>query len=163
MPSERADRDANCELPAVRATPEQLRKVLADAKTIAVVGLSRNPDKASHAIAAYLQRNGYRVLPVNPQVEGQLLGERVYLNLREIDVPVDVVDVFRPSEDVPAIVDDAIAIKAKAVWLQEGIVHNAAAEKAKAAGLAVVMDRCMQKEHRAMSAGGLGGGPARGA
>ena len=143
----------SCELPSVRATPDEIRRVLQQSRTIAVVGLSRNPEKASHAVAAYLQQHGYRVIPVNPQMAGsELLGQRVYASLREIPVPVDVVDVFRPAEDAPAIVDDAIAIKAKTVWLQEGIVHNAAAERARHAGLAVVMDRCMLKEHRALAA-----------
>ncbi len=142
----------SCELPSVRATPDEIRRVLQQSRTIAVVGLSRNPEKASHAVATYLQQHGYRVIPVNPQMAGgELLGQRVYASLREIPMPVDVVDVFRPAEDAPAIVDDAIAIKAKAVWLQEGIVHNAAAERARQAGLAVVMDRCMLKEHRMLA------------
>jgi len=137
-----------CELPLSNATPDEIRAILATAHTIAVVGLSDKPDRASHRVAAYLQRHGYRIIPVNPLVT-EVLGERAYARLRDVPDKVDLVDVFRRPEHVPEVVEAAIAIGAGAVWMQEGIVHNAAAEKARAAGLRVVMDRCTLKEHRA--------------
>jgi predicted CoA-binding protein len=116
-----------------------------------VVGCSTNPDKPSHFVPKYLQQHGYRVLPVNPTAAGQhLLDEKVYGSLNEIPMEVEIVDIFRPPKDVPPIVEAAIAIGAKAIWMQEGIVNNEAAARAKAAGLAVVMDKCMMKVHRAM-------------
>lgn len=123
-------------------------KLLHRSKTIAVVGLSRDPARASHVVSSYLKARGYTIIPVNPTVQGELLGERVYANLRDIPIPVDIVDIFRLPQDVPPIVEDAIAIKAKAVWMQEGIVHQAAAERARQAGLEVVMDACLMKVHR---------------
>lgn len=115
-------------------------------KTIAVVGLSSDPMRPSHGVARYLQRHGYRIIPVNPY-EQLVLGERAYPNLREVPVPVDVVDVFRRPEFVPEVVEDAIAVGARALWLQFGVVHDEAARRAQAAGLAVVMDRCIKVEH----------------
>jgi predicted CoA-binding protein len=126
---------------------------LTDSKTVAVVGLSDNPDRPSHYVAEYLQSRGYRIIPVNPAVK-EVLGERSYAGLREIPVPVDLVDIFRKSDAVPPIIDDAIAIGAKAVWMQEGVVHKEAAAKARAAGLKVVMDRCTLKEHARLAAEG---------
>jgi predicted CoA-binding protein len=120
--------------------------ILRTARTVAVVGLSPNPERPSHRVARYLQEQGYRIVPVNPTVES-VLGERSYPSLAEIPEPVDVVDVFRRSEEVPPLVEEALRIGAKAVWMQEGVVHEEAAAKARAAGLAVVMDRCMLKEH----------------
>jgi uncharacterized protein len=125
---------------------EDIRDILSTTKTVAVVGLSNNPNRPSYDVAAYLQGHGYRIIPVNPLIT-EVLGERSYANLREVPVPVDLVDIFRKSDDVPPVVDDAIAIGAKVVWMQEGIVHDAAAKKARAAGLKVVMDRCTLKEH----------------
>ena len=121
-------------------------KILNSARTIAVVGLSANPHRPSHGVALYLQRAGYRIIPVNPNVEA-VLGERAYPSLRDIPQPVDVVEVFRRSEFVGPIVDDAIAIKAGAVWLQDGVVDEAAAARARASGLDVVMDDCMMRRH----------------
>ena len=121
-------------------------KILASAKTIAVVGLSPDPRRPSHGVARYLQRAGYRIIPVNPNVD-EVLGERAYPSLRQIPQPVDVVDVFRRSEFVAPIVDDAIAIKARAVWLQDGVVDEDAATRARASGLDVVMDDCMMRRH----------------
>ena len=121
-------------------------KILTSAKTIAVVGLSANPRRPSHGVARYLQRVGYRIIPVNPNVE-EVLGERAYPSLRDIPERVDVVDVFRRSEFVGPVVDDAIAIKASAVWLQDGVIDEAAAERARASGLDVVMDDCMMRRH----------------
>ena len=124
-------------------------KILRSAHTIAVVGLSANPQRPSHGVARYLQRAGYRIIPVNPNV-AEVLGERAYATLSELPGPVDVVEVFRRSEFAGAIVDEAIAIGAKAVWLQDGVVDDAAAERARAAGLDVVMDDCMMRRHAAL-------------
>ena len=121
-------------------------KILSSARTIAVVGLSANPMRPSHGVARYLQRAGYRIIPVNPNLD-EVLGVRAYPTLRDVPEPVDVVDVFRRSEFVGPIVDEAIAIKAGAVWLQDGVVDEAAAERARAAGLDVVMDDCMMRRH----------------
>jgi predicted CoA-binding protein len=121
-------------------------RILASARTIAVVGLSPNPRRPSHGVARYLQRVGYRIIPVNPNVD-EVLGERAYASLREVSDPIDVVDVFRRSEFVGPIVDDAIAMRARAVWLQDGVSDEQAADRARAAGLDVVMDDCMMRRH----------------
>jgi uncharacterized protein len=121
-------------------------RILESARTIAVVGLSPDPRRPSHGVARYLQRAGYRIIPVNPNVD-EVLGERAYPSLREVSDPVDVVDVFRRSEFVGPIVDDAIAMRARAVWLQDGVVDEHAATRARAAGLDVVMDDCMMRRH----------------
>ena len=121
-------------------------QILATARTIAVVGLSPDPRRPSHGVARYLQRAGYRIIPVNPNVD-RVLGERAYGSLREVSDPIDVVDVFRRSEFVGPIVDDAIAMRARAVWLQDGVVDELAAQRARAAGLDVVMDDCMMRRH----------------
>jgi predicted CoA-binding protein len=140
----------SCEMPLRNATPEEVRDLLRTARTIAVVGLSDKPERDSYRVAAYLQRQGYRVIPVNPALS-TVLGEKAYACLEDVPVPIDVVDIFRKPEAIPAIVDAAIAVGAKAVWMQEGIVHNAAADRARAAGLRVVMNRCILKEHRMMT------------
>jgi len=127
-----------------------MKELFASVRTIAVVGLSDDPLRPSHGVAAYLQRAGYRIIPVNPSV-AEILGEKSYATLRDIPGRVDVVDVFRKSEAVGPIADDAIAIGAKYLWMQEGVINSAAAEKAAQAGLRVVMDKCMLKEHRAIS------------
>jgi predicted CoA-binding protein len=120
-----------------------LRDILASVKTIAVVGASPRPHRPSHGVMRYLQRQGYRAIPVNPFIAGDmLLGERCYAALAEIPEPIDMVDIFRRSELAGAAVDDAIAIGAKAVWLQLGVVDTAAAARAEGRGLKVVMDRC---------------------
>jgi len=124
-------------------------KILRSAHTIAVVGLSANPQRPSHGVARYLQRAGYRIIPVNPNV-AEVLGERAYATLSELPGPVDVVEVFRRSDFAGAIVDDAIAVGAGAVWLQDGVVDEAAAARARAAGLDVVMDDCMMRRHAAL-------------
>ncbi len=139
-----------CEMPRENATPAEVREILTTAKTVAVVGLSDKPERDSHRVAAYLKRAGYRVIPVNPAVS-EVLGERSYPSLRDVPEKIDVVDVFRKAEAVPAIVEDAIAVGAKTVWMQDGIVHNEAAERARAAGLKVVMSKCMLREHRALA------------
>jgi predicted CoA-binding protein len=121
--------------------------LLRSAKTIAVVGLSPKRFRASFGVAQYMQQQGYRIIPVNPG-HTEILGERCYPDLDSIPEPVDIVNVFRRSEFVPPVVDAAIRIGAKVVWMQEGVLHEEAAEKARAAGLEVVMDRCILKEHR---------------
>ena len=132
---------------------EDMEKILKESRTIAVVGLSPRPERPSHSVARYLQAQGYRIIPVNPTVE-EVLGERSYPDLASIPETVDVVDIFRRSEHVPPIVEAAIAVGARAVWMQEGIVHEKAAQQAKAAGLLVVMDRCMLVEHGRLKAAG---------
>ena len=122
--------------------PDLLRK----SRVIAVVGLSSKQFRPSYGVAEYMQREGYRIIPVNPH-ETEVLGEKAYARLRDIPEHVDIVDIFRRSEFVQPIVEDAIRMGASAVWMQEGVVHEEAAEKARAAGLAVVMDRCILKEH----------------
>ncbi len=134
---------------------EELRSIYDESKTIAVVGASENESKAAHTIPRYLQRQGYRIVPVNPK-GGEILGERVYPSLREVDVPVDVVDVFRPSEETPDIAREAVEVGAKTLWLQEGIEHPEAERIASEGGLKVVMDRCMGQTHYQLR---LGPGP----
>ncbi len=147
--------------PAAEADPQvaAIRDILRTARTVAVVGLSPNPDRPSHEVARYLQSQGYRVIPVRPGVP-RILGETAYARLEDIPMAIDVVDVFRRSEEVPAVADAAVRVGARALWLQEGVVHEGAAAAARAAGLAVVMDRCMLKEHVRWSApGGAGAAP----
>ena len=124
-----------------------VRDILEKSKIIAVVGLSPKPERDSHEVAKYLQDQGYRIVPVNPRADN-ILGEKSYPDLASIPEKVDVVDIFRRSDDVPPVVDQAIDIGAKAVWMQLGIVNEDAAAKAREAGLGVVMDRCMLVEHR---------------
>lgn len=124
-------------------------ELLKTSRTIAVVGLSHKRTRASYSVSEYMQHAGYKIIPVNPQ-ETEVLGQKSYPTLEEVPEPIDIVDVFRRSEFVPDIVDSAIRVGAKAVWMQEGVVHEAAAEKARQAGLAVVMDRCILKEHMRM-------------
>lgn len=125
---------------------EIIDEILAKAKTIAVVGLSDKPDRASYGVSAQMQRRGYRIVPVNPAVEN-VLGEKSYKTLRDIPFPVDMVNAFRLPQFVPEIVDDAIAIRAPYLWLQEGVVHPEAEAKALSQGILVVADRCIFKEH----------------
>jgi len=125
-------------------------EILDSARTIAVVGLSHKRFRPSHGVAEYLQRAGYRIIPVNPY-ESEVLGERSYPDLDSVDVPIDIVDIFRRSEFVPEIVEAAIRKGAKLVWMQEGVYHEKAAERAREAGLAVVMDRCILKDHRRLA------------
>lgn len=129
---------------AVASDP--IRALLETSRTIAVVGLSPSKMRPSYGVAEYMQRAGYKIIPVNPN-ETEILGERAVARLEDISGKVDIVDIFRRSEFVPEVVESAIAIGAKAVWMQEGVIHEAAAERARGAGLTVVMDLCVLKEH----------------
>ena len=133
----------------------ELKALLQRVKTVAVVGLSPDPDRPSYSVAMYLQGNGYRIVPVRPG-GGEILGEKVYERLSDVPFAVDVVDHFRRSSLVGAHVDEAIRLRVPAVWMQEGVVDEDAAQRARDAGLMVVMDRCMLKEHRRA---GLASGP----
>jgi predicted CoA-binding protein len=126
--------------------PETIKRILDECGTIAVVGLSSKSTRPSHGVAAYMQRHGYRVIPVNPN-EREVLGEKAYASLVEVPEGINLVDVFRRSEEAGSAVDEAIAVGVKAVWLQEGVIDREAAQRALDAGLLVVMDRCWLKEH----------------
>lgn len=126
-----------------------IKALLTRSRTIAVVGLSSNSLRPSYGVSAYLQSVGYRIIPVNP-VEKEILGEKCYASLRDIPEPVDIVDVFRNPDAVGPIADEAVAIGAKCLWLQEGVVNQEAADRAAATGLDVVMDHCILKKHRAL-------------
>ena len=126
-------------------------ELLTHAHTIAIVGLSDNMDRPSYAVASYLKRNGYRIIPVNPLLTGPVLGQQPYASLRDIKEHVDIVDVFRRPEFLPEIVEDAIAIGANVLWTQLGVVNKSAAQRARAAGLQVVEDRCIAVEHRRLA------------
>ena len=144
------------------AAPGRIARILNDCRTIAVVGLSPKPDRASFDVSRYMQAAGYRIIPVNPNAT-EVLGEKAYPTLQEAarHEKIDLVNCFRNSEDIPPIVDDAIAIGAKAVWMQLGIVHAAAAAKAEAAGLLVVQDHCIKIDHRVLLSSGLIAPPAQ--
>jgi predicted CoA-binding protein len=129
--------------------PEVIKRILDECKTIAVVGLSSNPFRPSYGVARYMQQRGYRIIPINPN-ETEVLGERAYPNLACAPEKIDLVDIFRRSEEAEeagAHVDEAIRLRVKAVWMQEGVIDEAAARRAIEAGLMVVMDRCILKEH----------------
>ena len=130
-------------------TDEDIQKILSNFRTVAVVGISPKEDRPSYIVASYLQSKGYRIIPVRPDGE-EILGEKVYRRLADIpeEIGVEVVDIFRKSEDVPPIVDEAVQRKVKVVWMQEGVIHKEAGTKAEKAGLRVVMDRCIKKEHQ---------------
>jgi hypothetical protein len=127
---------------------DPIAELLKSSKTIAVVGLSDNPMKPSYGVSQYMQSHGYKIVPVNPQL-AEVLGEKSYASLLDIPEKIDIVDVFRRPDAVPEIVDQAIQLKVPALWLQETVVHEAAAAKARAAGIFVVMDKCILKEHHA--------------
>jgi predicted CoA-binding protein len=128
---------------------EEIKNTLHNFKTVAVVGISPKDDRPSYVVASYLKSKGYRIIPVRPDGD-EILGEKVYRSLSDIpkEIGVDVVDIFRRSEDVPPVVEEAIQRRAKVVWMQEGVIHEEAGEKAEKAGLKVVMDRCIKKEHQ---------------
>ena len=125
---------------------ETISRILEECRTIAVVGLSADPWRPSNSVSNYMRRSGYRVIPVNPN-ESEVFGEKAYPDLASVPDRIELVDVFRRSEEAGKAVDEAIAVGAKAVWLQEGVIDRAAAQRAVAAGLLVVMDRCWLKEH----------------
>ncbi len=127
---------------------DEIGQLLKKSKTIAVVGLSDSPLRPSYGVSAYMQSQGYRIIPVNPVIRGSL-GEKAVASLADVKEKIDIVDVFRRSEFVPEVVDEAIRLKVPAIWMQEGVIHEEAAEKARKAGIFVVMDRCILKEHRA--------------
>jgi predicted CoA-binding protein len=126
---------------------DEIGELLKKSKTIAVVGLSDSPLRPSYGVSAYMQSQGYRIIPVNPSIKGAL-GEKAVASLSDVSEKIDIVDVFRRSEFVPDVVDEAIRLKVPAIWLQEGVVHEEAAKKARKAGILVVMDLCILKEHR---------------
>ena len=126
---------------------KQIAEILRVGRTIAVVGLSAKRYRPSYGVAEYMQRAGYRIIPVNPH-ETEILGEKCYPDLESVPEPIDIVDIFRRSEYVPEIVEAAIRKGAKVVWMQEGVIHEEAARRAQEAGLEVVMDRCILKDHR---------------
>lgn len=135
---------------------QRIAHILQHCRNIAVVGLSSKPDRASFDVARYMQASGYRIIPVNPN-ESEVLGEKAYASLSDAAAHerIDLVNCFRNSEDIPPIVDEAIAIGAKAVWMQLGVAHAEAAAKAEAAGLKVVQDHCLKIDHRVMRSQGL--------
>ncbi|HSA92376.1 MAG TPA: CoA-binding protein [Terriglobales bacterium] len=127
---------------------DEIHELLKSARNIAVVGLSSSPLRPSYGVAAYLQTVGYHIIPVNPNIRGAL-GEKAWPSLRDVPEKIDIVDIFRRPEFVPEVVDLAIELKVPAIWMQEGVIHEEAAAKARRAGIIVVMDRCILKEHRA--------------
>jgi predicted CoA-binding protein len=133
---------------AISPQTDPVTELLRDAKTIAVVGLSDDPMRPSHGVSAYMQSHGYRIIPVNPQIES-CLGEKAYPTLLEVSERIDIVNIFRRPEYVEEIVDQAIQLKVPAIWMQEDVIHEKAAEKARKAGILVAMDLCILKEHRA--------------
>ncbi len=146
----------HCEFPLQNATPDEIRTILATARRIAVVGHSDDPSRDSYRVGRYLAAQGYEVFPVNPRARSSA-ALRFYPDLASVPGPIDVVDIFRRPEAIPEIVDEAIRLGAKAVWMQEGLAHNAAAAKARRAGLRVVMSRCIMKDHRALIVAGAPG------
>ena len=127
---------------------DRIAELLNSAKTIAVVGLSDSPLRTSHGVSQYMQSQGYRIIPVNPAIS-ESLGEKSYASLLDVPEKIDIVNVFRRSEFVPDVVEEAIQLKVPAIWMQEGVIHEVAAEKARQAGIFVVMNRCILKEHLA--------------
>ena len=125
---------------------DRIAELLNSAKTIAVVGLSDSPLRTSYGVSQYMQSQGYRIIPVNPSIT-ESLGEKPYASLLDVPEKIDIVNVFRRSEFVPEVVEEAIRLKVPAIWMQEGVVHEESAEKARQAGILVVMDRCILKEH----------------
>lgn len=146
---EKAMSGLQCEIPEYNPPSEEIRAILQKYRTVAIVGLSPKPERDSHKVARYLKENHYRIVPVNPG-QKEILREKCYPNLKAIPVPIDVVDIFRKPEAIPPVVDEAIEIGAKVIWMQLGIAHNQAADKARKAGLEVVMDRCIKVEHMKM-------------
>ena len=138
--------EAGCEFPAYNPPTAEIREILEQSKVVAMVGLSSRSERDSNQVARYLMDHGFTVVPVNPREE-QILGQRCYPDLKSIPSDVDIVDIFRKVEFIPAIVDEAIEKKARVVWMQLGLAHNVSADKAREAGLAVVMSKCIKIEH----------------
>jgi len=138
--------EGNCELPDSNPPSDEICKLLAESKVVAIVGLSDKPDRASNKVAVYLKEHGYKIIPVNP-MKDEILGEKCYSSLSDIPEPIDIVDIFRKVDVIPAIVDEAIKVSAKAVWMQLGLAHHESAEKARQAGLVVVQSKCTKIEH----------------
>ena len=136
-----------CEVPKENPNTKEIEEILRNSKVIAVIGVSRNPEKDSHRVAKYLMEKGYEVIPVNPNAK-EILGKKCYPRLEDVKERIDIVDVFRPAEEVPEIVEMAKKKGAKVIWMQLGIVNNQAAEKARKMGMKVVMNRCMMVEHK---------------
>lgn len=128
-------------------TDDEILEILTGAKTVAVVGFSSKPERPSHRVAKFLKDAGYRIYPINPNIE-EALGEKVYASLEEVPAGIDIVDIFRASDKVLPVVEAAIRVGARVVWMQEGVVNEEAARKAREAGLKVVMDRCTMQEYR---------------
>jgi len=143
--------EQTCELPESNPLDDEVRKILESSKTIAVVGLSDKPERDSYRVAEYLKGQGYTIIPVNP-ARTEILGEKSYADLASIPAPVDIVDIFRNIDAVPGIVDEAIRIQAKVVWMQLGLAHNASAKKAAEAGLVAVQSKCLKIEHQKLMA-----------
>jgi predicted CoA-binding protein len=138
--------EVECQIPEFTPEDAEIKGILENNRIVAVVGLSTDPDKDSHRVARYLQEHGYQIVPVNPKAD-EILGEKCYGSLKEIPFSVDIVDIFRKIEAIPAIVDASLAIGAKVVWMQLGLAENRSARKAMAAGLQVVMNKCLKIEH----------------
>ncbi len=138
--------EQTCEFPESNPSDDEIKKILVNSRTIAVVGLSEKPERDSYQVAKYLKDHGYIIIPVNP-AKSEILGEKSYPDLASIPSPVDIVDIFRNIEAVPGIVEEAIKIKAKVVWMQLGLAHNKSAQKARNAGLIVVQSKCLKVEH----------------
>src|SRR5450631_4085062 len=134
------------EPPLSASEAERITELLKSAETIAVVGLSDSPRRTSYSVSQYMQSQGYRIIPVNPAI-AESLGEKAYASLLDVPKKIDIVNIFRRSEFVPEFVEEAIRLKLPAIWMQEGVIHEVAAEKARQAGIFVVMDRCILREH----------------
>jgi uncharacterized protein len=137
---------SECEMPITNATEEEIADILDRAKTIAVVGISHKEERDSHKVAKYLKEHGYKMIPVNPKYK-EVLGEPCYPDLKAVPEPIDIVDIFRNIDVIPAVVDEAIDVKTGCVWMQLSLCHNGAAEKARSAGISVVMNKCTKIEH----------------
>ncbi len=137
----------SCEFPESNPLDDAIKGILENSKTIAIVGLSDKPERDSYRVAEYLKGQGYTIIPVNP-TRSEILGEKSYPDLASIPLPVDIVDIFRNVDAIPAIVDEAIGIQAKVVWMQLGLAHNASAQKAEEAGLVAVQSKCLKIEHQ---------------
>ena len=138
----------NCFAMSSSPQPDPIADILKRSKTIAVVGLSNSPLRPSHGVSAYMQMNGYRIIPVNPKIK-EALGENAYATLLDVPEKIDIVNVFRRPEFVEEVVDQAIGLKVPAIWMQEEVINEKAAEKARQAGIFVIMDSCILKEHKA--------------